>query len=178
MEKKDLHIDYASEKAVFSKLISPNQISWIVPESIPPRASVHELLAAALRNPINSGPLKDEKAKRIALIVADATRLTCPFISQLLQLSREKTDEVEVVIACGSHKLPETDYLKKIIGDDLFRKSWFRVRASSTQNPLIEYEHVGTTTRGTEVELDKEILDADLILSSMNIRAHYLDCFE
>ncbi|OGD45959.1 hypothetical protein A3K70_00570 [Candidatus Bathyarchaeota archaeon RBG_16_48_13] len=178
MEKKDLHIDYTSEKAVFSKLISSNQISWIAPESIPPRASFHELLATALRNPINSGALKDEKAKRIALIVADATRLTCPFISQLLQLSREKTDEVEIVIACGSHKSPETDYLEKILGDDLFCKSWFRVRASSTQNPLIRYEHVGTTTRGTEVELDKELLEADLILSSMNIRAHYFAGWE
>jgi lactate racemase len=175
---EELSIPYTNQKSVSSKILSPSQVSWLTPKNISPSAPMEQLLDNALKNPVNSELFRVEKMNRVAVVIADPTRLTCPFISQLLEEIDKKTNEIKIIIACGTHVIPRTDYVQRILGKEFFSKYWFKVRVSSTQNPSSRYEYIGTTSRGTEVALDKEILDVDLILSSLNVRPHYFAGWE
>jgi nickel-dependent lactate racemase len=68
--------------------------------------------------------------------------------------------------------------MQKILGEDIFKRYQKNIRVSSTRNPSSKYEWIGVTSRGTPVELNKELFDRDLVISSLNVQPHYFAGFE
>ena len=68
--------------------------------------------------------------------------------------------------------------MKKVVGEDIYKRYQKNISISTTKNPGCKYEWIGVTTRGTPVELNKELFDRDLLISSMNVQPHYFAGYE
>ncbi len=156
--------------------IPHERIVRIEPRPVCARSSMNQLLQGALANPIKSHHLEDHHIASAAVIFSDETRLPSPYLTSLVRILVKMADDVKLVVACGTHILPSEHYLTKMIGDELLRNC--RVVFSSTNDESCKFEYMGQTSRGTPVEVNKEILDVDFVLSSLCVRPHYFAGFE
>src|SRR5438046_10288339 len=96
----------------------------------------------------------------------------------MINLIEPKTDDIKIIFACGTHVPADMSFIRNILGDEIYRKYEKGIRVSSTQNPSSKYEWIGVTGRGTPVELNKELFDRDLLISSLNVQPHYFAGYE
>jgi len=170
-----LSIPY-NEGTISSELLFPESVRWIVPK---PFASKEiNNLAKALSHPVNSKRLDEEGFEKPILVFADDTRLPSPFVPELIKELKAKTENVRLMIACGTHAIPKETHAKSVLGDELFSFYKGSLVYSSTRNPASIYESIGRTSRGTEIELNKELLECDFVLSTLCVRPHYFAGWE
>ena len=74
---------------------------------------------------------------------------------------------IKVILGLGIHR-PHTDKEKrKIVGDYVFEN------VEVTDSDPLKTELIGTTSKGTPVEVFKEIIGSDLLIATGNIEYHY-----
>ncbi|MEM3522875.1 MAG: lactate racemase domain-containing protein, partial [Candidatus Bathyarchaeia archaeon] len=167
------------EKKEFIELpekILNDKTKILKPQKIFLRKSLEELLKEALKKPIASKTIFKEKMKKAALIFSDNTRIPSPYIPKIIEILEKIVNDLKIIVACGTHEPPPKDFIKKVLGEK-FGSFGSEVIFSSTK-ALSNYEFIGKTFRGTEVELNKELLDRDFIVSSLCVRPHYFAGFE
>src|SRR3989449_8943916 len=81
-------------------------------------------------------------------------------------------------ISGGTHTPSDPSFVKKVVGEDIYKRYQKNISISTTKNPGCKYEWIGVTARGTPVELNKELFDRDLLISSMNVQPHYFAGYE
>lgn len=172
-----VQIPYQEGKFLESELLDLKHVRWVSPKDAPARRSVEELLEEALGSPLGSPKLEEEEFKSLALVFSDNMRLPSPYVPQLLGRLEQKAEDIKLVVAGGTHQVPPEDHVKRVLREryEDYRGS---VVYSSTQNPSSVYEYVGETSRGTRVELNQELLDRDLVLSTLCVRPHYFAGWE
>lgn len=134
-------------------------------------------VAAALASPIGSPHLAELAAgKRSAVIlISDISRL-CPshlFLERLLDELNEggiDDSQITVVVALGLHRKQAEGELKKLAGDSAFKR--VRVINHSAHGP--DCIRVGITARGTPVEINRHVVEAELRIATGNIEPHRL----
>lgn len=173
-----VRISYDKDKFLESEVLRPKYTRWAKPKEISPSKPMEQLFEDALNNPVDSKKLSEEGFKSPAIIVSDNMRLPSPYVPQLLRKLEGKTDDIKIVIACGTHEVPPREHIKEVLGNELFSAYQKSIRYSSTKNPSSAYERIGETKRGTEIELNKELLDRDFILSTLCVRPHYFAGWE
>lgn len=89
-----------------------------------------------------------------------------------------KTDDIKIICAGGTHVPSEPDFIKRVVGEDIYKRYQKSIRVSSVKNPGSKYEWIGVTSRGTPVELNKELFDRDLLISTLNVQPHYFAGYE
>ena len=160
-----------------SKLLTPDKIRWIRPTPLPTK-QVDASFREALAMPIGAKPFEREKCWSPAIIFSDFTRKHSPFISHLVNMIEPKTDDIKIICAGGTHVPSDPDFVKKVVGEDIYKRYQKSIRVSSTKNPTSKYEWIGVTGRGTPVELNKELFDRDLLISTLNVQPHYFAGYE
>lgn len=165
-------------KFLESEILRPECVRWVEPREIPPPKPIDQLLDDALNNPIGSKKFGEEKFESPAIIVSDNMRLPSPYVPQLLRKFEAETDDIKILVACGTHEVPPDEHVKNVLGEESFLIYRKNIAYSSTKAPSSAYEHIGVTTRGTRVELNKELLDRDFILSTLCVRPHYFAGWE
>jgi lactate racemase len=160
-----------------SKLLTPEKIRWIKPTPLPTKP-IELAFREALATPIGAKPFEREKCWSPAIIFSDFTRKHTPFISQLINVIEPKTDDIKIICAGGTHVPSEPDFIKKVVGEDIYKRYQKNIRVSSVKNPTSKYEWIGVTSRGTPVELNKELFDRDLLISTLNVQPHYFAGYE
>ncbi|MBO0887683.1 DUF2088 domain-containing protein [Candidatus Bathyarchaeota archaeon] len=160
-----------------SKTLTPEKLRYIEAAPLPSKP-VDTAFREAMAMPIGAKPFEREKCWSPAIILGDSTRRQSPFIRQLFNLIEPKTDDIKIIFACGTHLPADQTFIRKIVGEDLYKKYEKSIRVSSTQNPTSKYEWIGVTSRGTPVELNKELFDRDLLISSLNVQPHYFAGYE
>ncbi len=152
--------------------------SWIIKtkymsgHNIPPLTK--EEIAAKIKNPIGSKPLSEiAKDRRSAVIVfSDLTRgddpkMVLPFILKELHEGGIRDDDITFIAGLGAHgTMTRIDWAKKL-GEDIVSKYLV-----FNHNVYDHNEEVGTTSRGTLVELNREYLNADIKVAIGGIIAH------
>ncbi len=128
--------------------------------------------------PVGAKPFDREKCWSPGIIVSDYTRKYSPFVSRLISMIEPKTDDIKIIFAGGTHIPSEPDFMKKVLGEEVHNRYQKSIRVSSTKNPGSKYEWIGVTSRGTPVELNKELFDRDLLISTLNVQPHYFAGFE
>lgn len=160
-----------------SKLLSPDKLRYIQANPLPSKP-VDIAFKEAMATPVGTRPFEREKGWSPAILLGDSTRRPSPFVRQLVNLIEPKTDDIKIIFACGTHVPTDPPFMSKIVGDDIFKRYEKSIKVSSTQNPTSKYEWIGMTGRGTPVELNKELFDRDLLISTLNVQPHYFAGYE
>jgi nickel-dependent lactate racemase len=125
----------------------------------------------ALKTPINSRHLAEiaREGRKAVIIVSDTTRptptrkLLPPLISEL---KTGGIEDVTIVFGLGIHRLQTEDEKKAILGE-LYGK------VKAIEHDVNDCVYLGTTKRGTPVEIFRIVADADIVICTGAIEFHY-----
>lgn len=165
------------EEYAGTRLLRQDQLNTIRASSVPSKP-VEVAFREALAGPVAAKPLDKERAWSPAIIFADFTRKYSPFIPGIVSILEQKTDDIKFICAGGTHTPSDPSFVRKVVGEDIYKRYQKNISISTTKNPSCKYEWIGITTRGTPVELNKELFDRDLLISSMNVQPHYFAGYE
>lgn len=131
----------------------------------------------AMREPINSEPLQKcvNKGEKVAIVVSDITRLVhtdqiLVHIINELNLAGIPDEDIKIVVAQGTHRAHTHEEDIKVCGQEVVD----RIKIYQHSSKESECVHVGTTTRGTPVYIDKNVTDADKVILTGGITVHLL----
>jgi nickel-dependent lactate racemase len=125
----------------------------------------------ALKTPINSRRLFEiaREGGKAVIIVSDTTRPTptCKLLPPLIsELKAGGIEDVTVVFGLGIHRKQTEDEKKAILGE-LYGK------VNAIEHDVNDCVNIGTTKRGTPVEIFKRVVDADIVICTGAIEFHY-----
>lgn len=134
-------------------------------------------VTAALRSPIGSEPLaaRLRPADHVVVIVTDNTRacpddrLLPPILSELERVV--PAEQITIVVALGLHPPLDRPGLERLVGRDVVAK--YRVLNHDPSRVV----NIGTTTRGTPVDIFDVVVNADFRLSTGFIEPHFFAGF-
>src|SRR2546426_10537525 len=160
-----------------SKLLTPDKIRYVQANPLPSKPA-DIAFREALPPQTGARHSRREKGWSPTKTLTDSTRNQSPFNNHLIVLTEPKTDDINFIFACGTHAPADQSFIRKILGDDIYKHYEKSIKVSSTQNPGSKYEWIGLTGRGTPVELNKELFDRDLLVSTLNVQPHYFAGYE
>jgi nickel-dependent lactate racemase len=147
------------------------------PPREPSRADEEAEIRRALGEPIGAPPLRElaTKAHSAVIVVSDLTR-PCPsykFLPALLdELSALPRESISILFALGGHRTQTLEEQARLVGEEVVASGVRLVDLDAAQ-----CVPVGTTSRGTRLEVFKQYLDADLRICTGNIEYHYFAGF-
>ncbi|MBN1856371.1 MAG: nickel-dependent lactate racemase [Dehalococcoidia bacterium] len=136
-----------------------------------------DAVRTALRNPLGRKPLAEgvRPGDNVVVIVTDNTR-ACPddrLLPPILQelervVSRE---QITIIVALGLHAPLDDGQLRKLLGDDIV--SQYRVVNHDPSSVV----NIGVTSRGTPVDINPLVVNADFRVSTGFIEPHFFAGF-
>ncbi len=134
-------------------------------------------LRASMLNPMGSRSLLGlaESSRNPCIIVSDSTRptpsgLITEAALDVLNQAGVPDERVRVVVATGLHR-PCTDAeLLEIMGAELLKRVKIVSHSARDRGSV---DHVGDTTLGTPVWVNREVLDSDLVIGDGYIEPHF-----
>ena len=133
-----------------------------------------EAVRYALENPIGAAPLRElaKPGQKIAIITSDISRPlpsydVLPSVLDELYAAGCRAEDITVVFALGSHRKHTDEEKRKLAGERAFRE--VRCVDSDVDNCV----HMGTTSAGTPVDIDRRVAEADFRICLGNIEFHY-----
>lgn len=154
-----------------------NLAAMVTRQDIPGLDDEASAIREALRHPIGCAPLLEQlgKASTVAVIVTDNTR-ACPddrilpvLLSELEQNVRR--ENITIVVALGLHPPMSRDELETKLGRDIVER--YRVINHDPGHTVF----LGTTSRGTPVEVNRGVVEADFRISTGFIEPHFFAGF-
>lgn len=142
-----------------------------------PIQDIKKAVQQAIRNPIGTKPLRElvQQGDKVCIVVSDITRAwsrTCDYLPPVVEELNEKgipDEDIFVIVATGTHRSNTPEEIKVILGEDLSQrlKVYAHDAFSETDNV-----YLGTTSRGTEVYLDKRAVEADKVILTGGLTPH------
>jgi len=160
--------------------------------AVPPAPSVEdpaEAVRRALDNPIGQPePLRGRvhAGEKVLIVVSDQFRQTRADIVLPVLLDELKRgggaeggvaeDNVHILFATGTHRPPEPDEQARILGPDIYARFLARLHVHDPFDSG-QLAHVGATSRGTPVFINRLALDADRVVATGAVVFHYFAGF-
>jgi len=128
----------------------------------------HPISSESFYNTFKSGD-------KVAIVVSDRTRnsgskLTVPVLLDELNSIGINDSDIFVLFACGTHRTHTANEHAKLVGEETIRRVKVFDHDSKSKS---DNKYLGTTTRGTKVELDKRAVEADKVILTGAITYHY-----
>lgn len=139
--------------------------------------SPEEIVLSALQNPIASPPLHQivNPGERVCIVVSDFTRayqhpdIFLPHIIEELNRGGVRNEDITLLCAMGSHD-PQTQEEKDyILGEKL--KNIFTLKEHNCHDER-ELVYMGTTSRGTEIKVNRAAVECDRLILTGAIIYH------
>ena len=178
-----LHIPYGDSELPFEPA-DGSSVRVITPDSdagdgaTPPSSAEEQAeVRRALAEPIGAPRLSElaASASSAAIVVSDVTR-PCPshkFLPALLdELHAVPPERISILFALGGHRAHTSDEQVRLVGEQVVSRGVRLVDLDAAH-----CVPVGTTSRGTRLEVFKPYLDADLRICTGNIEYHYFAGF-
>jgi nickel-dependent lactate racemase len=136
-----------------------------------------EEITASLRSPIASLPLLDRinKDDKVVVLVTDNTRpcpddrLLPPILTEIEhKLSR---DNITIIVALGLHPALDRNELIELLGLEIIENY------NVVNHDVNDTVHIGTTSNGTPVDINKRVVEADFRISTGFIEPHFFAGF-
>lgn len=132
------------------------------------------LIQFALQHPIHSLPINQivQPGEKVLIVTSDSTRpfptsVVLPYVIEELLQAGIRNEDIIVMFAIGSHRHLSEAERKQLAGVD--------VMLVDSEEERMRY--VGTTTRGTPLEVDERLLEADRVIALGNVEYHYFAGF-
>lgn len=151
-----------------------NLLGILEPNSVPKGLTGGAEIARALANPIGAKPLRAlvQPGQKIAIITSDITRpmptaLALPPVLDELYAGGAKGCDITLVFALGSHRRHTPEEQRKLAGE----RAWAEIHIEDGN--VDDCVSLGTTRRGTPVDIVRTVAEADLRIALGNIEYHY-----
>ena len=136
-----------------------------------------EVIANSLRSPIECPPLRDcvNKNDKVVVLVTDNTR-PCPddrLLPPILAELGEKLprENITIIVALGLHPPLDKQELVKKLGNDIVENY------NVLNHDVNQTVNIGTTSRGTPVDINTRVVEADFRISTGFIEPHFFAGF-
>ena len=123
----------------------------------------------ALDNPIGTAPLEKlaRPGMKATVLFDDMQRptpaiLAIPAVLNRLNKAGISDDRITAICARGTHPAPSPEQLEKKVGKEVLNRLLGRVLIHDSQSA--ENVFVGRTSRGTVVEINRHVVEADLVI--------------
>ncbi|MBN1448137.1 MAG: nickel-dependent lactate racemase [Bacteroidetes bacterium] len=135
----------------------------------------------ALRNPIDA-PLLEQWGKstdHILILVSDKTRRcrTDVFLPLLLSRLEQRgipDEHIRLLFANGTHPAQTEEEMRSILGDAVFDRYAVFQHDARDEAACV---HVGTTQAGTDIRINRLVLEADRVIATGTVVHHYFAGF-
>ena len=172
-------LDALCARLADSALLLGHEVIHLAP-SDPEPVDVPAALAAALAKPIGTPPLHElAHGRRTAVIITDdATRATPSAVMigpVMAELARGgiSSDDVEVIIAVGTHRPPTPDEIERLVGAE-----WMsRLRVTTHDSRADDLVPLGHTPHGTPLLVNRRVAQADLRIAFGQVEPHFFAGF-
>jgi len=172
---------YGRSKIEFS-IPEENLLGMIQARVLPALEDPSAQVRKALKDPIDSPPLSQIvlPGEKVGIVVSDKTRTSgsgvfVPVIVEELLRTGICADDIFIVFATGTHPLHTPREQEEIVGPEIASNVHLFDHSCRDQSNL---EYVGTTKRGTRVEINKYLFEeADRIILTGVITYHYFAGF-
>lgn len=143
----------------------------IKPVNVQAQEDGKKLVKKALEKPMNSMRLSEiaEHGKKAVIIVSDTTRptptamLLPPLVSEL---EAGGVKDITVIFGLGIHRKQTEEEKMKILGG-------LNGKIKSIEHDVNNCVYLGTTERGTPVEIFRPVMEADIVVCTGTIEFHY-----
>lgn len=137
-----------------------------------PLQNYGEAITTALRQPTGCKPLAEmvSPQEKIAIVVSDITRPVptskiLPPLLEELHSNGVTAENISIVFGLGIHRTMTEEEMALAIGEDILAKY-------NTVQPQ-KFVSLGETSRGTPIEVCKEVAQSDFIILTGNLEFHY-----
>ena len=145
----------------------------------------HELrepeLDAVLDHPIDSPPLEASlRAKdKVLIVVPDATRSAgtkrvVTLLTRRLNAIGLGDHQISILVGGGLHRLPTPEEMTWILGSAIPERFPVHIHDAKDSAAMV---HLGVTSRGTPVDLNRRVVDADQVILVGTLGFHYIAGF-
>lgn len=170
---KTINIGF-SKSGVSFEIDEKNLAGILMPNEVQYDLCGVEEVKRALKHPIGKKPLceYDLRGKKIAIVTSDISRpmpsyKVLPSLLDELNTAGASDENITVVLALGSHREHTEEEKRHLVSDEVYDR--VKCVDSHAQNCV----HLGTTTRGTPVDIFDVVANADFRICLGNIEFHY-----
>lgn len=156
------------------------EVRFLAPFQAEPAPEPAREIRRALQEPIGSEPLSILAAgkKSAVIVVSDSTRLSpsglfLPFLLAEVGKGGIKKEDTTVVVATGAHRRATEEEIKSIVGAE----SYSKIKCVSSSPDPEACVVLGKTSRGTPVQIFREVALAGLIIATGNLEPHRMASF-
>jgi nickel-dependent lactate racemase len=151
-----------------------HHVDIILPHDEPVLTDPDTLIRNALENPVASPHLGDiiQPGNTISIIVSDSTRTTptnimLPPLLDMLLCADAQEQNITIIYALGIHRRQSEQEQVAIVGQDIYQKY------QCIDHDKDRCQYIGTTSRGTRVEVFDQVVRSDVIICTGSIEYHY-----
>ncbi len=136
------------------------------------------LIHQALEQPFGSKPLSElvTVGQKVVIVISDLTRpcpsdvMLPPVLAQLNTAGIVDAD-ITIVVALGLHRKMSAAELQEAVGEEIYR------RITVLNHDIDDVITIGTTKRGTLVQVFRPVVEADVRICLGNVEFHYFAGF-
>jgi nickel-dependent lactate racemase len=150
----------------------------LMPNGLSPLADPTAAVLDALRHPIGTPPLRQivRAGERVAVLVNDITRLVhsevfLPLLLDELNAAGVPDRDIFVVFALGIHRRQTVEEQHRIVGEEVAQRIALYDHDCYHEQNLI---HIGRTSRGNEVWINRKVHEADRVILTGEIIHHLI----
>lgn len=180
MEFKEVELKYG-RKVVKLQIPEDNLLGVLKTGNIPAVDDERQAVVNALRNPIASPPLHEivKAGDKVVIIASDITRnarnpVVIPAVIDELKGAGVKPEDMTIVVATGTHRGHSREELEYLFGADVIEQVRVVDHDSRNRDNLV---HIGTTSRGTPVWINRLVAEADKVIITGGIVYHSMAGF-
>ncbi|MFP3897137.1 MAG: nickel-dependent lactate racemase [Anaerolineales bacterium] len=152
-----------------------------VPHEVPPVQDEKHEIRRALDHPIEAPPLQKvaQGAERVVIVADDNTRLTpthiiVPLLLNALNAAGVPDEAVEILIALGTHRQMTESEIEQKFGSETTGRTPVINHNCNDDGALVD---LGITPGGVSVQVNRRVLEADLVLGVGSIVPHHIPGF-
>lgn len=152
-------------------------ISSVIEGPSVPEADVKEATIACMRRPIGARPLREtvHAGDKVCILCADVTRAWnhseqfVIYIINELNGAGVPDGDISILFAQGTHREQTAEENARVVGEEVCRRVRLYQHHSRNREELV---HVGDTSRGTPVWLNRRAAEADKVILVDGITIH------